>query len=97
VEVLRVLLDQVLKHEPVESPVAVVERLGVGKTTGETFVPLACEVIAENPAAVQDYKNGKKGALNFLVGQLMKKTRGRADPRELGAMIESLIAETQGG
>jgi aspartyl-tRNA(Asn)/glutamyl-tRNA(Gln) amidotransferase subunit B len=96
VQVLRTILDQVRGREPVESPAAVVERLGLGKTTGDEFVPLACEVIAENPGAVQDYKNGKKGALNFLVGQLMRKTRGRADPRELGEMLESLIAGRAG-
>ncbi|MDD1679382.1 MAG: Asp-tRNA(Asn)/Glu-tRNA(Gln) amidotransferase subunit GatB [Methanomicrobiales archaeon] len=96
VEVLRILLDQVRQHEPVESPAAVVERLGLGKTSGDEFVPLAREVIAANPAAVEDYRKGKKGALNFLVGQLMKKTRGRADPRELGEILESLIADQAG-
>jgi aspartyl-tRNA(Asn)/glutamyl-tRNA(Gln) amidotransferase subunit B len=96
VQILRILLDQALQHEPVESPVVVVERLGLGKTGGDAFTPLAREVIAENPRAVQDYKNGKKGALNFLVGQLMKKTRGRADPRELGEMLESLITGQEG-
>jgi aspartyl-tRNA(Asn)/glutamyl-tRNA(Gln) amidotransferase subunit B len=96
VQVLRTILDQVRAHQPVESPAAVVERLGLGKTAGDAFIPLAREVIAENPGAVQDYKNGKKGALNFLVGQLMKKTRGRADPRELGEMLESLITGRAG-
>jgi aspartyl-tRNA(Asn)/glutamyl-tRNA(Gln) amidotransferase subunit B len=96
VEVLRILLDQALHHELVESPGEVVKRLGLGKTAGDEFVPLAREVINANPGAVLDYENGKKGALNFLVGQLMKKTRGRADPRELGEILESLIASHSG-
>ena len=37
------------------------------------------------------YRAGKKGALNFLVGQVMKETRGRADPRELGRMVAEYI------
>jgi aspartyl-tRNA(Asn)/glutamyl-tRNA(Gln) amidotransferase subunit B len=96
VQVLRMMLDQAIQHEPVESPVLLVERLGLGKTAGDEFIPLAREVIAANPAAVQDYKQGKKGALNFLVGQMMKKTGGRADPRDLGAILESLIAGLPG-
>jgi aspartyl-tRNA(Asn)/glutamyl-tRNA(Gln) amidotransferase subunit B len=96
VQVLRMMLDQAIQHEAVESPVLLVERLGLGKTAGDEFIPLAREVIATNPAAVQDYKQGKKGALNFLVGQMMKKTGGRADPRDLGAILESLIAGLPG-
>jgi aspartyl-tRNA(Asn)/glutamyl-tRNA(Gln) amidotransferase subunit B len=37
------------------------------------------KVIKENPKAVGDYRNGEKNALNFLVGQVMAKTQGRAD------------------
>ena len=45
----------------------------------------------EQPKAVEDYQAGKNGALNFLVGQAMKKTRGRADPGELNRlMVEGL-------
>jgi aspartyl-tRNA(Asn)/glutamyl-tRNA(Gln) amidotransferase subunit B len=93
VQVLRILLDQVLHHENVEPPAEIVDRLGLGKASGDEFIPMAREVIEEHPAAVQDYLNGKKGAINFLVGQLMRKTRGKADPRELGEILESLIAE----
>ena len=92
VEILRILLDQVVDHQPVESPSLVMKRLDLGKTAGDEFIPLAKEVIAANEAAVDDYRKGKKGALHFLVGQLMKKTKGRADPRELGEILESLIA-----
>jgi aspartyl-tRNA(Asn)/glutamyl-tRNA(Gln) amidotransferase subunit B len=42
---------------------------------------LAEEVIKENPKSVQDYKSGKVNALMFLVGQVMKKTQGKANPK----------------
>jgi aspartyl-tRNA(Asn)/glutamyl-tRNA(Gln) amidotransferase subunit B len=45
------------------------------------------EAIVENPKAVEDYRNGKAGASNFIVGQVMKKTRGRADPGELNRLL----------
>jgi aspartyl-tRNA(Asn)/glutamyl-tRNA(Gln) amidotransferase subunit B len=39
------------------------------------------EVIAENPKSVADYKSGKLNALMFLVGQLMRKSKGKANPK----------------
>jgi Asp-tRNA(Asn)/Glu-tRNA(Gln) amidotransferase B subunit len=45
------------------------------------------EVLTEHPAAVEDFRKGKKGAFNFLIGQLMKKTRGCADPVELNRLL----------
>ncbi|HEY5503269.1 MAG TPA: Asp-tRNA(Asn)/Glu-tRNA(Gln) amidotransferase subunit GatB [Candidatus Anoxymicrobiaceae bacterium] len=38
------------------------------------------EVIAENPEAAEDMRQGKEAALKFLMGQVMKKTRGKANP-----------------
>ena len=43
--------------------------------------------IKENPNAVKDYRAGRKEALNFLAGKVMKLTRGRADPREVSKLL----------
>jgi aspartyl-tRNA(Asn)/glutamyl-tRNA(Gln) amidotransferase subunit B len=45
------------------------------------------QAIEENPEAVNDYYNGQKKALNFLVGQVMKLTRGKADPSNTNQLI----------
>jgi len=45
------------------------------------------ETLTEQPKAVDDYRKGKKGAFNFLIGQIMKKTRGCADPAELNRLL----------
>ena len=84
VEVLRVILDERLKGETKETPEAIVARLNLAKTSGDDNALMGAihEVMMENSKAVEDYKAGKNGALNFLVGQAMKKTRGRADPGE---------------
>ena len=89
IEVLRVMLDQRLKNEPTETPTAIVSRLNLAKTSGDTGAITAAinEAIDENPKALEDYFAGKGGALNFLVGQVMKKTRGKADPGELNRML----------
>ncbi len=50
------------------------------------------EAIAENPRAVEDYKKGEEKALNFIVGAVMKKTRGKATPKEVNEIIKKLIS-----
>ncbi len=93
IEVLRVMLDQRLKKEKTATPSAIVQRLGLAKSAGDSGAVAAAveEAIDGNPKAIEDYRAGKAGALNFLVGQVMKNTRGKADPAELNRMlVESL-------
>ena len=45
------------------------------------------QVLKENPEAVNDYYKGQKKALNYLVGQVMKLTRGKADPSHTNQLI----------
>jgi aspartyl-tRNA(Asn)/glutamyl-tRNA(Gln) amidotransferase subunit B len=93
IEVLRVMLDQRLKNEPCETPAAIVARLSLAKTTGDTGAIAAAieEAIKENPKALEDYRAGKAGALNFLVGHVMKKTRGKADPGDLNRLLTEAL------
>ena len=97
VDILRVLLDQRLKNEPAETPSAIVKRLNLAKTKGDTGIIANAieEAIAENPRAIEDYMAGKGGALNFLVGQVMKKTRGKADPAELNRMLSEALKKKE--
>jgi aspartyl-tRNA(Asn)/glutamyl-tRNA(Gln) amidotransferase subunit B len=81
----------VAKGEVPEVPSAIVARLNLGKAEGNEFGPVVSEVVASNPSAVNDLRNGKGEALNYLVGQAMKRTRGRADPKELARMIREAI------
>ncbi|MBI2145567.1 Asp-tRNA(Asn)/Glu-tRNA(Gln) amidotransferase subunit GatB, partial [Candidatus Woesearchaeota archaeon] len=50
------------------------------------------EAIAENPQAVADYKSGKEKALNFIVGSVMKKSKGKATPQQVAEIIKRLVA-----
>jgi aspartyl-tRNA(Asn)/glutamyl-tRNA(Gln) amidotransferase subunit B len=52
----------------------------------------AQRVIAANPAAVADYNAGKTVVVKFLVGQVMKETRGQADPTVVQQLLEELLA-----
>ncbi len=51
------------------------------------------QVIAENPQAVADYKAGKETALKFLVGQLMRATKGRANPQAASELFKKKLGE----
>ena len=49
------------------------------------------QVIEENPSAVADYKAGKETAVKFLVGQVMKITRGRANPQLVNELVKNKL------
>ncbi|WGI16940.1 Asp-tRNA(Asn)/Glu-tRNA(Gln) amidotransferase subunit GatB [Methanonatronarchaeum sp. AMET-Sl] len=51
------------------------------------------QAIQENPEAVQDYYNGKPEAINYLVGQVMKITKGKAKPDETNKLITKKLEE----
>jgi len=97
IEVLRVMLDQRMKNEPAETPAAIISRLNLAKTAGDNSAIITAieEAITENPKALEDYRAGKGGALNFLVGQTMKKTRGKADPGELNQMLVEALKKKE--
>jgi len=76
-----------------DEPDAIVEREGLGKTTGDEVQQAVVTAIDENPDAVSDYHDGEDGAINFLVGQVMQRTGGSADP---GDVNERLRAELDG-
>ena len=50
------------------------------------------EVLAQNPEAIAQYKSGKESALQFLVGQAMKATRGAGNPATLKTLLEEGLA-----
>jgi aspartyl-tRNA(Asn)/glutamyl-tRNA(Gln) amidotransferase subunit B len=109
IEVLRVMLDQRLSNQSCETPPAIVDRLNLRKgsfaasaQSGAECHPgvdpirtSITEVLMEHPAAVEDFRKGKKGAFNFLIGQLMKKTRGCADPGELNRLLTEELTKKE--
>jgi len=65
-----------------EPPTAVIEREGLGQVSDTGAISAEIEaVIAEFPSQVTDYRSGKQQLFGFLVGQVMKRTAGRADAR----------------
>ena len=83
--VLRRMLDDGL------APDEIVEDEGLGKTDDDVVAAAVEEAIDENPDAVSDYHDGEDGALNFLVGQVMQKTRGSADPGTVNELLSARL------
>jgi len=53
--------------------------------------PAIDAVLAANPAQVETFRGGKEGVLGFLVGQVMKETRGKADPKVVNALLREKL------
>jgi aspartyl-tRNA(Asn)/glutamyl-tRNA(Gln) amidotransferase subunit B len=49
------------------------------------------QVIGDQPTAVQDFRDGKDSAIKFLVGQVMRATRGRANPQTATELLKSAL------
>ena len=76
-----------------EMPKAVVEELGLTQISDDdALTSIIQEIIAENADAVDSYRKGKESALKFLVGQVMRKTKGRANPQLATELLTKAIA-----
>jgi len=76
------------------SPKAVVEEKGLTQiSAADTMLPIVEEVLAGNEKAVADYRAGKDTAIKFLVGQVMKVTKGRANPGTVTEVLKERLGE----
>jgi len=73
-------------------PSDVVRERGLAQISGENDLEdVARKVIATNAKAVEDYKKGKEAALQALVGQMMKETKGAANPEVARGVLTKLL------
>lgn len=75
----RIVFNEMVKSQ--ETPDIIVERLGLKQNSNiDEIEAIVVATIDEFPQSVIDYKNGKDRAIGFLVGQIMKKTKGKVNP-----------------
>jgi aspartyl-tRNA(Asn)/glutamyl-tRNA(Gln) amidotransferase subunit B len=75
-----------------KEPDAIVRDRGITQISDEEELARHIEeAIREYPASVEDYRKGKEKALGFLVGQVMRKTKGRANPQVVNDMLRSSL------
>jgi aspartyl-tRNA(Asn)/glutamyl-tRNA(Gln) amidotransferase subunit B len=76
-----------------KAPAVIVEEKGLKQVSDTGAIEAFCdEVIAANPNSVADYKSGKEAALNFLKGQVMKLSKGKANPAVAGEILAKKLA-----
>ena len=77
-----------------ESPRRIVEERGYTQISDTSSVePAVQEAMDSNPRAVADYLNGKESAAKFLVGQVMKLTRGQAKPDLVNRLVNEALEQ----
>jgi len=75
-----------------KSPKKVVEERGLEQITDESLIEkIIREAMERNPKAVEEYRSGKKGVLGYFVGQVMRATKGKADPKLTSSIARKLL------
>ena len=75
-----------------EEPAAVVERLGLAQVSDEgRLAAWVSSAIAEHPVQAADFRAGKDRLLGFFVGQVMKRSGGRAEPRRVRELVREAL------
>jgi aspartyl-tRNA(Asn)/glutamyl-tRNA(Gln) amidotransferase subunit B len=86
----QVLVEAFVSGEAVE---AIVEAKGLAQISDESaLMAVVEEVVAENPGPAEQFRAGKEGAIGFLVGAVMKKTKGAANPQEAQRLLRSHLS-----
>ncbi|MGO8925783.1 MAG: Asp-tRNA(Asn)/Glu-tRNA(Gln) amidotransferase subunit GatB [Limisphaerales bacterium] len=81
-----VFVDMFATGEP---PAKIVEKRGLAQVSDTRAIEKFCDqAIAANPGPVADYKAGNAAPLNFLIGQVMKLSKGKANPALAGEILE---------
>jgi len=71
------------------SPAEIVQQRGLAQVSDTPALEAFCDqAIAANPGPAQDFRSGKTAALNFLKGQVMKLSKGKANPAVVGEILE---------
>jgi len=75
-------------------PSHIIEERGLIQITDEAEIEKAIkEVVSKNPKAVEDYKKGKANAFQFLIGQVMEITKGKANPQIVRDILSKVLTE----
>lgn len=73
-------------------PAQIMKQQNLEQVSDEDALRVVCvAILADNPDAVMNYRNGKSNAIMFLVGSVMKEMRGKAQPEIVRALLERLI------
>ena len=73
---------------PTKSPLQIAKELNLLQdSNSDSLLPIIKEVLAEMPAKVAEYRSGKKGLLGLFMGEVMKHSKGKADPKLASELV----------
>ena len=89
-EITERLAKEIIKDfvETGKSPKEIVKEKGLSKVEDKELQSIVKKIVKENKKAVDDYKAGNEKAIEFLVGQVLRKTKARADPKVVIELIK---------
>jgi len=91
-KIAKIVLEEMFKTGA--DPSHIIEEKGLVLITDEAEIEkIVYQVISENQKAVSDFKKGKENALEFLIGQVMRKTKGKANPKIAKEILTRILKE----
>ena len=76
-----------------EEPAGIIRRMGLAQVSDEASLSAVIEgIMAANPKQLAEYRSGKTKVLGFFVGQVMKETKGQANPQVLNDLLKKKLA-----
>ncbi|HLU89416.1 MAG TPA: hypothetical protein VKZ51_06240, partial [Cyclobacteriaceae bacterium] len=75
-----------------KSPLDIAQEMNlIQESDEESLMPIIESVLSENDVKVAEYRSGKKGLLGMFMGQVMKKSKGKADPKVANKILMELL------
>ena len=89
------LFPELIKH-PGKSPLDLAQQLNlIQQSDHHSIIPIIDEVIKEFPLKVEAYKSGKKGIIAMFMGEVMKRSNGKADPKVANELLTKRLNEAR--
>jgi aspartyl-tRNA(Asn)/glutamyl-tRNA(Gln) amidotransferase subunit B len=77
-----------------KKPAAVIKELGLEQVSDDgALLEIINGVLDANPKSIEDYKGGKNRAVGFLVGQVMKASKGKANPKRTNELLMEALSK----
>jgi aspartyl-tRNA(Asn)/glutamyl-tRNA(Gln) amidotransferase subunit B len=81
-----------LLEQPERAPLEIAQDLNLIQTADTDFLEkLVDEVLAANADKVEKFRKGKKGLLGFFVGEVMRRSKGKAEPKATNALLNKKL------
>jgi len=75
-------------------PSNIIEEKGLVQITDEAEIEkIVKDIVSNNPKVIEDYKKGKTNAFQYLIGEIMIKTRGKANPQLVNKLLKQLLTK----